>query len=142
MSENVLLGKTVHYRYASGRVIEARYEAQRVTYTLRNGPFPDRTTVVREPHYARVAPNTWMTAWYEDGGATVTAVLNLDERVVTGFYTVPRWLIDNAPTLAADLSTVDAREAEMRATGIDWPRLVHFETAEILSIEPSAVPAS
>lgn len=142
MTDLALIGNTIHYRYASGRVIEARYEAERIVYTLRNGPFPDRTTIVHEPHYSRVAANTWMTAWYEASGATVTAVLNLEDRVVTGFYTVPRWIIDNAPALAADYSTIDAREAEMRKTGVDWPRLAHFETAEILFIGQTAVTAS
>jgi phenolic acid decarboxylase len=79
--------KKIIIRYESGLEVKAHYKsATELTWEALTGP--SKGTSGNETIYSsEVAPNVFFISWLENNGVSVSNVLDLNNRLVTGFVT-------------------------------------------------------
>lgn len=128
-----LYGKVVEYAYEDGWRYRAEFSPGRIDYEVVGGPFAGRKSW-QDAQYAEIAPDIDMVAWYEENGAIVAAVLNLDAMSIHGYVTLPKYVVDNPAAVMLDKSTHLPQLLAMRENGQDAPRRVDLKRGKILSV--------
>lgn len=128
-----LYGKVVEYAYEDGWRYRAEFSPGRIDYEVVGGPFAGRKSW-QDAQYAEIASDIDMVAWYEENGAIVAAVLNLDAMSIHGYVTLPKYVVDNPAAIMLDKSTHLPQLLAMRENGQDAPRRVDLKSGKILSV--------
>ena len=128
-----LHGKVIEYAYDDGWQYRVRFSPGRIDYEVVGGPFAGRTSW-QDAEYADIATHVYMVAWYEENGAVVTAVLNVDAMTIHGYVTLPKYVVDNPGAITLDKATHLPELLAMRDKGPDAPRKVDLKRGEILSV--------
>ena len=128
-----LHGKIIEYAYEDGWQYRVQFSPGRIDYEVVGGPFVGRTNW-QDAEYAQIAEEIYMVAWYEENGAVVAAVFNLDAMTIHGYVTLPKYVVDNPAAINLDKSTHLPELLAMRDKGPDAPRKVDLKAGRILSI--------
>ena len=128
-----LYGKVIEYAYDDGWQYRVNFSPSRIDYEVVGGPFAGRTSW-QDAEYAEIAPNISMVAWYEENGAVVAAVFNLDAMTIHGYVTLPKYVVDNPAAISLDKATHLPELLAMRERGQDAPRNVVLKRGKILSV--------
>jgi phenolic acid decarboxylase len=128
-----LYGKVIEYAYDDGWQYRAEFSPGRIDYAVVGGPFAGRKSW-QDAEYAEITEDISMVGWYEDNGAIVAAVLNLDAMTIHGYVTLPKYVVDNPPAIMLDKSTRLPEILAMRDKGQDAPRKVDLKRGKILSV--------
>jgi phenolic acid decarboxylase len=128
-----LHGKVIEYAYDDGWQYRVRFSPGRIDYEVVGGPFAGRTSW-QDAEYAAIATDIYMVAWYEENGAVVAAVFNLDAMTIHGYVTLPKYVVDNPAAITLDKSTHMSDLLAMRDNGPDAPRKVDLKRGKILSV--------
>jgi phenolic acid decarboxylase len=75
-----------------------------------------------------------MVAWYEENGAIIAAVFNLDAMTIHGYVTLPKYVVGNPAAIMLDKSTHLHELLAMRDKGQDAPRKVDLKRGKVLSV--------
>src|SRR5262245_7672841 len=128
-----LSGKIIEYAYEDGWQYRVQFSPGRIDYEVVGGPLTGRKSW-QDADYAQIAPNIHMVAWYEENGAVVAAVLNLDAMTIHGYVALPKYVADNPAAVTLDKSTHLPELLAMRNKGPDAPRKVDLKRGKILSV--------
>lgn len=128
-----LYGKVIEYGYEDGWEYRVKFCPGRIDYEVVGGPFAGRKSW-QDAEYAEIAPDIHMVAWYEENGAVVAAVFNLDAMTIHGYVTLPKYVVDNPAAIKLDKSTQLPELLAMRNKGQDAPRKVDLKRGKILSV--------
>ena len=128
-----LYGKVIEYGYEDGWEYRVKFSPGRIDYEVVGGPFAGRKSW-QDAEYAEIAPDIHMVAWYEENGAVVAAVFNLDAMTIHGYVTLPKYVVDNPAAIKLDKSTHLPELLAMRDKGQDAPRKVDLKRGKILSV--------
>ena len=128
-----LYGKVIEYAYEDGWAYRAEFSPGRIDYEVVGGPLAGRQSW-QDAEYAEIAPDIHMVAWYEENGAVVAAVFNLDAMTIHGYVTLPKYVVDNPAAIKLDKSTQLPDLLAMRDKGQDAPRKVDLKRGKILSV--------
>lgn len=128
-----LYGKVIEYAYDDGWQYRVAFSPGRIDYEVVGGPFTGRASW-QDAEYADIAADIYMVAWYEENGAIVAAVFNLDAMTIHGYVTLPKYVLDNPTAIMLDKSTHLPELLTMRDKGQDAPRKVDLKRGKVLSV--------
>jgi phenolic acid decarboxylase len=121
-----ILGSRIRWHQPNGWIFNpVTFRPGKIEYTVQEGPHAGRHAI-QHMHYHRIVPGIELTSWYEETGAVVNIIWNLESQTTHRFAAIPKWVAEDIQSTARD-NQDESFLADIRAAaakGPDGPRVI------------------